>query len=67
MLQAALSLLKQDIVSVLNPTQYQAENECALTTLAHATEEPRAHSVPNHASKHCWTEKGQVCRPPEDS
>lgn len=40
MLQAALSLLKQDIVSVLNPTQRQAENECALITLAHATEDP---------------------------
>lgn len=50
MLQAALSLLKQDIVSVLNPTQCHAENECALTTLAHATEEPRTHSVPNHAA-----------------
>lgn len=49
MLQTALSLLKQGIVSVLNPTQCQAENECAVTTLAHATEEPRAHSVPNRA------------------
>lgn len=66
MLQTALSLLKQGIVSVLNPTQCQAENECALTTLAHATEEPRAHSVPNCAvSTPGW--KGQACLSPEDS